>query len=418
MQYKKLSELTKLENNPRTIKKEDFEKLCKSIKDNWIIEWRPFLISNRTGKLVIIWGNQRYEACVKLWIKEVPVFIMDWLTVEKEKEIIIRDNINNGDWDMDILANERDPVSLSEWWVDWIPFAKDEDKEEKEDVLPEEPKTIYVKEWDIFKLWNHTLMFWDSMNEENIKKLLNNKNKLKTHCISDPPYWIKYEWDSFDMIKNDDVILDYTWLAKKYSDWFFCMWTWRQVIDKRMDLVYNTFGKLTNLIIWHKWWWGMWDCARTLSQDYELLIVNNRMNDIQWYRWWAVMYWNEENKEKYLKTASKESIKEILTNINNGCIWKVWKDNSNEYLHPTQKPVEINQRLLENFTAIWENVLDLFWWSGSNLIACEKTNRVCYMMELDPIYVQTIIKRFYEYTWWSQITKCLNRELDMQLILG
>lgn len=68
------------------------------------------------------------------------------------------------------------------------------------------------------------------------------------------------------------------------------------------------------------------------------------------------------------------------------------------YLHPTQKPVEINERVIDNFTQVGDNVLDLFGGSGSNLITCEKTKRVCYMMELDPKYVQTIVKRYHEYT--------------------
>jgi len=85
-------------------------------------------------------------------------------------------------------------------------------------------------------------------------------------------------------------------------------------------------------------------------------------------------------------------------------------------MHPTQKPVEIDERVLENFTQIWDNVLDLFWWSWSNLLACEKLNRKCYMMELDPKYVTVIIKRFYEVTGWKKQIKCINRDLDITLI--
>ena len=114
----KLSELKKLEWNPRTIKKEDLDKLTKSIEKFWVIEWRPFLVSNRTGENIIIWGNQRYEVCKKLGIKEVPVHIMEWLSEEEEKEIIIRDNISNWEWDWDILANEWDKEELEEWGLD------------------------------------------------------------------------------------------------------------------------------------------------------------------------------------------------------------------------------------------------------------------------------------------------------------
>ena len=128
----KLSELKKLEWNPRTIKKEDLDKLTKSIEKFWVIEWRPFLVSNRTGENIIIWGNQRYEVCKKLGITEVPVHIMEWLTEEEEKEIIIRDNISNWEWDWDILANEWDKEDLEEWWLD-VQFETVEPEAEEDD---------------------------------------------------------------------------------------------------------------------------------------------------------------------------------------------------------------------------------------------------------------------------------------------
>lgn len=113
----KLSDLKKLEWNPRIISKEDFEKLKKSIEKFGVIEWRPFLVSNRTWENIIIGGNQRYEVCKKLGIKEVPVHVMEWLTEEQEREIIIRDNVSNGNWDFSILSNEWQEEELKDWWV-------------------------------------------------------------------------------------------------------------------------------------------------------------------------------------------------------------------------------------------------------------------------------------------------------------
>ncbi len=411
--YRKLSELTKLQNNPRRIEKEDMERLKSSIRKFWVIPWRPFLLSDRTGELVIIGGNMRYDACKDLGIEDVPTFLMSGLTEEQEREIIIRDNISNGDWDIWILESDWSNDPLSEWWLE-VEFEKEQEKEDIEDNVPKEPEAIYVQEWDIFRLGKHTLMCGNSMKEEDINKLLKDKPEWKTHCISDPPYGISYTNDKHGMIKNDDKILDYTELGKKYSDWFFAMWTGYQVVDDWMKLVRSTFWAINNLIIWHKGGGGMWDCLRTLAQDYEILIVVNRGNEIQWYRWWAMWMWNTEEKELFLKKASKESMKQVLENISKSpVIWKVGKDDTMSYLHPTQKPVEINQRVLENFTAENENVLDLFGWSWSNLIACEKTNRRCFMMELDPKYAQVIIQRYHEYTWWQNKIVCLNRELDV-----
>ena len=108
------------------------EKLMASISKFWVLEWRPFLLSNRTGELVIIGWNMRYEACRKLKIDEVPTHLIEWLTEDDEKEIIIRDNVSNGEWDMEMLANEWGDEPLEEWWVDLPSF--EEEKEENEDT--------------------------------------------------------------------------------------------------------------------------------------------------------------------------------------------------------------------------------------------------------------------------------------------
>lgn len=137
-EYLPLSELVKLENNPRTIKKADFEKLKTSIKSNPdYFEARPIICSDRTGQNVILGGNQRYEAAKALGLSEVPVIVLHGLDEAREREIVIRDNVNNGDWDFDILANEWDEKKLQEWGVDNI---KTSIKDEKE--IEDDPPTI------------------------------------------------------------------------------------------------------------------------------------------------------------------------------------------------------------------------------------------------------------------------------------
>ena len=119
MEYRKLEDLRKLENNPRKISSEDFQILVKSIKDNPdYFEARPLLLSDRTGELVIIAGNQRYDAAKYLGLKEVPTYLLKGLTEEREREIVIRDNVNNGEWDMDKLAEEWGDLDLADWGLD------------------------------------------------------------------------------------------------------------------------------------------------------------------------------------------------------------------------------------------------------------------------------------------------------------
>ena len=119
MEYRKLSEIKKLEGNPRVIRDKEFKTLCNSIRDNSeYFEARPVILSNRTGELIIIAGNQRYEAAKSVKLKQVPTFLIEGLTELKEKEIIIRDNISNGDFNFDILANEWSDLPLVDWGVD------------------------------------------------------------------------------------------------------------------------------------------------------------------------------------------------------------------------------------------------------------------------------------------------------------
>lgn len=101
--YRKLEELKKLENNPRTISDEQLDKLKESIRNNPdYFEARPIILSDRTGELIIIAGNQRYDACISLGMQQVPTVLIPNLTEERERELIIRDNIfpiiANGIW--------------------------------------------------------------------------------------------------------------------------------------------------------------------------------------------------------------------------------------------------------------------------------------------------------------------------------
>lgn len=119
LQYRKIETIKKNPKNPRRITDAQFKILCESIKNNPdYFEARPLILSNRTGELVIIAGNQRYEAAIKLGLREVPTFLLENLTEEREREIIARDNVENGDWDYDILANEWDVAKLQSWGVD------------------------------------------------------------------------------------------------------------------------------------------------------------------------------------------------------------------------------------------------------------------------------------------------------------
>jgi len=131
--YRPIKDLKLLDRNPRQITEDDFAKLCQSIKANpEYFQARPIILSDRTGKLVIIAGNMRYRAAMEIGMEMVPTFLLSNLTIEKEKEIIIRDNVSNGKWDFDILANEFEMPDLENWGMDLSAFDMDVPSKPKE----------------------------------------------------------------------------------------------------------------------------------------------------------------------------------------------------------------------------------------------------------------------------------------------
>lgn len=156
--YRKVSDLTLLAENPRTIKKADFQRLVDSIKINGFWKHRPLALEEQDGKLVVLCGNQRLKAAKKLKLQEVPTLLYSWLTDDERIDLILRDNINNGDWDGNKLQVEGmfSGVDLDFIGLRVSSFTEDEDekprktakgkKQDPEDEASEEPEGTETKE--------------------------------------------------------------------------------------------------------------------------------------------------------------------------------------------------------------------------------------------------------------------------------
>ena len=394
-------------NNARKHDENQIKQIAASIKEFGFNN--PVLIDKDNG---IIAGHGRVLAAQRLGWTEVPTISLEHLTETQKKAFILADNriAMNSTWDNELLAIELEALNgeidltdlgfepgeinklLNGEVIDGLTDVDDTPE------TPKEPKAMYG---DIYQLGEHRLMCGDSTKEEDIQKLLYPYSDETMHCISDPPYGIAYDpkADKYGMIKNDDVFLDYIGLAKKYTNGFFYMWTGYQVVDEWIKRIKQEFDKVTNIIIWHKGGGGMGDCLRTLSSDFEIGLVVHRDNLIQSGRIGSVWDFQEEEKAEWINKASKEELKQLVNRMTEGpVVWKVGKDNTAFYMHPTQKPVEVNQKALKHFTKMGDVVVDLFLGSGSNLIACETLQRKCAGMELDPKYVDVIIQRWEEFT--------------------
>jgi len=196
--------------------------------------------------------------------------------------------------------------------------------------------------------------------------------------FTDPPYGYEYQSNmrtkskQFDVLKNDDKILDFMPLIKEMCNGFVFVCTTWKVLDKWLPL-FNKYFDLTNMIIWDKGGGGIGDLEHTFLTDYEIILCSN-------------------NGQK-------------ITGKRIGSVWNIPKDSANDYVHATQKPIKLMATAIENTTKINDIVLDLFGGSGSTLIACEQLNRTCYMMELDPKYCQVIIDRMLKLDNGLQILK-------------
>lgn len=185
IEYRIVSDLVLLKQNPRTIKKADLEKLMDSIRINGFWEHRPITLSDRTGEIVVLAGNQRLKAAKKLKIEEVPTVLYHNLTEEQEKEIILRDNINNGEWDFNALQDDFwEGIDFTFYGLD-IPDPEDKkDKKKKkglEDPEDEEGETEdeEIEDKEAFYRSMLTDCLYESNNEFDIPNLLTEKQAGK-----------------------------------------------------------------------------------------------------------------------------------------------------------------------------------------------------------------------------------------------
>ena len=418
--YRKLSELHELPGNPRTIKKDQFEKLKKSIKDNAdYFEARPIILSDRTGKLVIIAGNQRYKAAKTIGMTEVPTILLEGLSEEREREIVIRDNVENGDWDMDALANEWNAQDLLDWGVE-LPELEAM-TEVVEDTPPEvnEEEEPMTKLGQIWQLGNHRLMVGDSTKADQVAELMG--GELADLLVTDPPYGVDYgnykdadeakrlkrRTDGLtvanDAFEDDSGLVEFLTSANQVADanlkdgGAFYIWHASSKSKSFQDACEAMGWQTRQTLIWAK------DRLSLGRQDYQW------QHEPCLYGWksGAGHYFRDIrtettifDDEKPIDELSNKELKELVRNYRQAVPTSIIRENkpSKSEEHPTMKPVKLIARLIANSSREGEAVLDIFGGSGTTMIACEQLGRSCYMMELDPHYADVIIERWQNFT--------------------
>ena len=376
IKYKDINSLISAEYNPRQLKKEQYQNIKESLQRFGFVD--PVIINkNKDRKNIIIGGHQRVKVAKDLKYTEVPCVELD-LTLDKEKELNIRLNKNVGEWDYDILANLFDFNDLMDWGFtedDLAGFSPEEVEVEgltDDDDIPEDVESV-CKLGDIWKLGNHRLLCGDSTKKENIELLLDG-NKADM-VFTDPPYGMNLDTDYSGLSWGDRK-------GKKYE----------KVIGDNEDFkpelittLFKHFDYCKEFFLW--------------GADYYYKHIKD-FDQGHYIVWDKTLESNGDagSNSEFELLWTKQKHKRQVLHFNWFRYFGLSKQDVKKRIHPTQKPLQVVLPFVENYSKKNEIIIDLYLGSGSTLIACEKTNRKCYGMELDEHYCDVIINRWEQFT--------------------
>jgi DNA modification methylase len=375
-------------NNSRTHSTDQVKQISNSIKEFGFTN--PLLIDKNKE---IIAGHGRLMAAKQLGLSKVPCIELSNLSEKQKKAYVIADNqlALNAGWNESILSMEIGDLSDNNFDISLLGFndldlngylLKEFEGLTDEDEVPEPPVDPVTKLGDIWQLGNHRLLCGDSTIQSNIDKLINN-NKIDL-VFTDPPYGMFLNTDyssqktSLSFLQDKDVFG-----GKKYD----------KVIGDNEDfkpqfikIIFDNFNYCKEIFLW--------------GADYYSEYLINK-NDGSWVVWDKRL--DEKADKMYGSTFelcwSKKKHKRMLARVKWAGIFGTEKEFDKKRHHPTQKPVALVQWFFDYFGfEKLTNVFDCYLGAGTTLIACEKLNRICYGMELDPKYCDVIIKRWENFT--------------------
>ena len=401
MEKRTISKLKPAKYNPRQITKSQMEKLSQSIKEFGFIE--PVVINKDN---TIIGGHQRVKAAEALGMADVPVVVVN-IPKGKEKALNIALNRISGEWDEDKLKELLNTLTEAEQALtgfeeaelaEMLEQAQKVEEDDYESAPPEEPQS---KLGDIYQLGDHRLMCGDATKKDDVDKLMD--GKTADMAWTDPPYNVDYEGGTGLKIQNDDMGEEdfRRFLHDSFKNFWHVLGGGCPIYiahasseaDNFMQSAKNAGLNITQTLIWVK----------------NRLVLGRQ--DYQWrhepilYGWkpGAAHRWYGGYKQTTViddsvdfKKWKKEKLVKVLEEFQT-TILHANKPNKNKQ-HPTMKPLGLINQAIQNSSEIGNIIIDFFGGSGSTMMACEQTKRKCYMMELDPQYVDVIIDRWEELT--------------------
>jgi DNA modification methylase len=374
--------------NARTHSPEQVAQIAASIAEFGFVN--PCLVGTDG---ILVAGHGRLAAARRLGLSSIPVVVLDHLTPTQRRALVITDNqlALKAGWDEELLRLELEELRLEDFDLSLTGFDPDEledllapeetttEGQTDDDQAPEVPDVPVSQPGDLWVLGNHRVLCGDATVADHYPQLLGSEAADMVFC--DPPYGVNYANSAKDKLRGKDRPILNDNLGEQFGPFLEATLTpmlrhcrgaiYIAMSSSELDTLQSAFraagGKWSTFIIWakHTFTLGRADYQR----QYEPILYGWREG--------AQRHWCGDR--------------------NQGDVWNFNKPVKND-LHPTMKPVELVERALRNSSRPGDVVLDAFGGSGSTLIACEKTGRRCRMMELDPKYVDTIIRRWQQ---WS-----------------
>lgn len=401
-----LDKLIPYARNARTHSDEQVAQIAASIKEFGFVN--PILAGSDS---VIIAGHGRLLAARKLGMTEVPVIVIDGLTENQRRALILADNklTLNAGWDEELLRLEIEALRDAEYDIDLIGFEDDElrlvlSRNETaegladEDDIPEPPAIPTSTSGDIWLLGDHRLINGDCTQPAVVARLLADAKPVI--LVTDPPYGIELDSEWRDraglngcgaaepsyMKKRTEGHTETTISGDTRADW-----------SEAFELV----PSIQVAYVWH---------ASVFTRDvlnglerigflYPQQIIWNKGRVVltrthYWYQHEPCWYVRKKRAPWFGKPGSENST--------------IWDSPSPKFImggsdeekfdHPTQKPIELMRKPIRNHTVPGEAVYEPFCGSGTTLMAAEQTGRICYAIELDPKYVDVIVRRWQGFT--------------------
>lgn len=366
-------------NNARTHSAEQIMKLRSSLREFGFIN--PIIIDKDYN---IIAGHGRLMAAKDEGIREVPCVFVDYLTEAQKKAYILADNrmALDAGWDEELLKVEIEALQAEDFDLGLTGFdekelasffdADNDVHEDDFDVDAELEKPPVTKTGDVWLLGRHRLVCGDSTKEETYTTLM--KGEQANLVVTDPPYNVNYQGTA-GKIKNDNLQNDqfYTFLLSAFTCMEKAMAKDASIYVFHADTEGLNFRKAFNAA-------GFYLSGTCIWKKQSLVLGRS---PYQWQHEPCLYGWKKNGKHQWYSDRKQTTI------------WEFDKPQKNGD-HPTMKPVPLIAYPIKNSSMTNCIVLDPFGGSGSTLIACEQTGRICRTIELDEKYCDVIVKRYIE----------------------